>query len=318
MTQSSDFPFGIGNPIAPITGADPQLQFNGTEVGAVSETIAEVAGTLWFATNAQYSTLLASWVQVNPLASSFAMTRTSAGLTQFYSAAAVGAGVLPPITFTLQGTLSVVADAYMITAFSANGIFTTPADSTVNTLYRVRGIGGGGGGGGANGGFASGGGGGAGGYGEGVFSGAAALATIAITIGAGGLAGTAAPTGGGTGGQTIIAVPASFTFPGGIGGTSSSSGSSAAGAAGGLGGSAFAGALALQLTGATGLIGSGATATALIAGSGAPSAFGGGGVQNAGGGAGIAPGSGGSGGAGNGAVGNAGAPGLVIIERMTA
>lgn len=110
--------------------------------------------------------------------------------------------------------------AYKPTLITSTGNFTTDADSSINTIYRYRAVGGGGGSAGnnrvdANYGITGGGG---GEYMEGTFTGIAPNTNIAITIGAGGTAGTSAPTAGGDGGDTTIGTPVSVTAHGGKGG----------------------------------------------------------------------------------------------------
>lgn len=103
--------------------------------------------------------------------------------------------------------------------FSGAGTFTVPSG-----VFRIfcRAWGAGGGGGGANNGAAAGGAG--GGYSEGWFA-VTPGQSIAVTIGAGGSAGTGAPTNGGNGGTTSIGSLLSAT--GGLGGSGASGGGSA-------------------------------------------------------------------------------------------
>lgn len=200
-------------------------------------------------------------------------------------------------------------------SFGTSGTFTTPANSTPNTVYKYRLIGGGGGGGGSNG-SSSGGGGGAGGYVEGTFTGYAPGTGIAITVGVGGTAGTLSADGG-TGGTTAIASVASAT--GGLGGISSDGGGPRLG---GAGGSPSGGNILNQLggTGMSAMSGPGSTPL-VAAGKGASSPFGEGGVPGGSvtavnGSDGVGAGSGGGGAAGNVGVGGAGAGGVVIIEAV--
>ena len=209
--------------------------------------------------------------------------------------------------------------AYNPLVFNATGTFTTPASSSVQTIYRYRIVGGGGGGGGANGNGAAGGGGGAGGYGEGAFSGIAASTGVTITIGTAGTAGSTAGGNGGAGGSTSIGTPVSVTVTGGGGGngsTASAAGSLALGGGGGTG----SGTGIIAVVGAAGSNGQCAVASSVfVAGNGAGSAFGSGGtaVGPAAGNAGVVPGSGGAGGGFTASGGGAGAIGICIIERMT-
>lgn len=205
------------------------------------------------------------------------------------------------------------------TLITATGNFTTDADSSVNTIYRYRAVGGGGGSAGnnrvdANYGITGGGG---GEYMEGTFTGIAPNTAIAITIGAAGTAGTSAPTAGGDGGDTVIGSPVSMTAHGGKG---SLDGSVArAPSAGGTGSTA-----PIHIDGQTSGQGGLTSYGAAAGGPGGNSMLGFGGrgttnvASNATAGQLYGGGAGGSRASGSfDAAGALGAKGVVIIERMT-
>lgn len=209
---------------------------------------------------------------------------------------------------------------YQITAFTGTGTFTTPANSSAQTVYRYRMVGAGGGGGGANGTIAAGGGGGAGGYAEGSFTGIAASTGVTITVASGGSGGVNTGGVGGLGGSTVIGSPVSVTCTGGGGGNGSTAATPAA-ASPGVGGSCTGGSPSVIETGGTGGFGNSiTTGVYFISGTGASSAFGNGGIgtpQATGGGASNSYGGGGGGAGATTAIGGAGGGGLVIIERET-
>jgi hypothetical protein len=161
---------------------------------------------------------------------------TGGGVTSFNGRAGV-------VTLTAADISGAGGDiiAYAASVFATAGAasFTTPANSSVNTIYRVRMVaGGGGGGGGPASLYSGGGGGGAGQYRELIITGQAANAVWTLAIGANGTGG-GANANGGVGGDTSltiggVAVVCTHGNGGAVGQTSS--GLNANGGAGGAGG----------------------------------------------------------------------------------
>lgn len=202
-----------------------------------------------------------------------------------------------------------------VTTVSTN--FVTPANSTPTTIYYFRMIGGGGGSGGVSNvgtNTAGTGGGGSGAYAEGTFTGYAPGASIAITIGAGGAAGTNVGGNGGNGGATTIALTSNnVTCGGGIG----SGGVNNAQSVGGAGGTVTAGTPLISLSGNSGMGASGLANYGGGNGAGSPFGSGGFGASPGTGGVGtngVAYGTGGGGANNATAAGSSGAGGIVIIN----
>jgi hypothetical protein len=203
-----------------------------------------------------------------------------------------------------------------ITVITANGNFTTPANITTATVFKITLIGGGGGGGGTNGAAAIGGGGGAGGVITFYIAGLSPSTAYAVLIGAAGTAGGATGTSGGTGGTTQITLPGPlvYTALGGVGGVGTTSATIAKTAAqGSYSINAATGVFTYQVNGETGMnntIANGAGGASTPYGTG-----GYGGVTGSGAGVvGTGNGIGGGGGIGAAAVGGAGTLGLFIAE----
>jgi hypothetical protein len=220
-----------------------------------------------------------------------------------------------------DGTWAAALAQYALTAFTTNGTFTTPSDSSSATVYRYRIMAAGGGGGATSGAGGAAAGGGSGAYAEGTFTGVAGSTGITITVSnAGGTAGTGSGTGG-TGGSSSIGTPVSVTCTGGVGGAGSTtvSGDSTAG---GTGGTVTVGSPSINIPGGRGCDGWSSTTVVFQGGNGADSIMGQGGIgghTNSGGvkSAGTGFGAGGAGPVANSGNGSAGSPGIVIIERMT-
>lgn len=214
------------------------------------------------------------------------------------------------------GTPCAGAQSWTQTAFTGSGTFTTPVGSTTSTIYHFKLWAGGGGSAGnaiGDGNYGTEGAGG-GQYCEGTFTGVAASTGITVTIGAGGTAGTNAPTAGGNGGNTTLGSPVSITCHGGTGGRVATS-SVFFGAAGGTGASGAA----IDINGYNG------TGTASEGGLGGGSPMGGGiggkwlqsTASNAWSGQGFGAGAGGSRATGGfAAAGAAGTAGYALIERV--
>jgi hypothetical protein len=216
-----------------------------------------------------------------------------------------------------------VFDKYTVQIFTSGGTYTP---TTGMKFCRVRLVGGGGGTAGSpatsavQASFSSGGG--AGGYAESILSAATVGASQTITIGAGGTAGTNAPTNGGTGGTTSFGAILSAT--GGVGTTQQSAlaNTTISFAIGGAGGSGSGGNV-LNIVGSNG--GYGFILGANVAGGMGGASLLGGSINNLGNGSpaagqsGISYGSGGSGSASTnsaGQAGGAGSSGIVIIEEF--
>lgn len=261
-------------------------------------------------------------VAINGVATNF-MRSDGAFAIQKCSSTLFGLAKVDNVSIVATGGVVSVAPKFATTVFTASGTFTTPADSSTSTVYRVRMVAAGGGSPGNNSADAFYGtpGGGGGEYMEGTFTGVAPSTGITITINNGGAAGTNAPTSGGDGGTTVIGAPVSATANGGKGGLNVSAAAQAPadggsggtlpsgwvsipGAPSGQGGLSSYGASAGAPGGASMLgFGGKGTINALVAG--APG-------QNYGGGA------GGSRASGGGSVAGAdGAKGIVIIQRVT-
>lgn len=200
--------------------------------------------------------------------------------------------------------------------FTSSGTFTTPANSTISTIYKYIVTAGGGGSGGATSGANAGGGGGAGQTSMGTFTGLAPSTAVTITIGTGGTAGANTGTSGGTGVTSSISASGITTVnaTGGSGGVGSTSG----GNAGGIGGTGGTGGTLSVPGGGGGASFGSAGAAFAVGGMGGSSYWGGGPVvtTNGPGQTGTAYGSGASGASGTGAaqVGGVGAPGVAVIE----
>jgi hypothetical protein len=221
-----------------------------------------------------------------------------------------------------------VAPTYAVSTYFTAGAqtYTTPANSTTSTVYRVRMVGGGGGGGGMGSGAASGGGGGAGGeFKEFIVTGQAPNTALTMTVGANGTAGGGGGTlgtNGGAGGATSITISAaSVGCGGGAGGSASVAAATvvAPGGAGGSGGASPAIAGVTYIQDVPGQNGSGSNSQ--VYGDGGSSVMGMGGVVYGTTGVPVhPPGTGnGSGGGGSSAVSTAGGVGTsggVIIERI--
>lgn len=218
---------------------------------------------------------------------------------------------------------------YQVSAYLAAGAFsfTTPPDSTLATVYRIRMVGGGGGGGGngsgtGNYGASSGG---AGEYKELIVTGQASGTAWPITIGAAGARGLttgASGTNGGAGGATSVTIGGSaFVANAGGGGTSGGALPTVNGGAGGIGGAtpAVSGvSLVIDVPGQYGCVGNpqvptGAGGSGLFGSGGTVTAYSAGGsTANSG----TGNGSGGMGAFQLSTQGGLGTPGAVIIERI--
>jgi hypothetical protein len=207
-----------------------------------------------------------------------------------------------------------------VTAIAASGTFTC---TTGVRSIKVECLGGGGGGGGAKasaGTCTTGGGGGGGGYEVALLT-SGLKASYTVVIGAGGTAGAATPTDGGTGGSTTFDSPSVCTAGGGVGGLNSATGSTVATFAGigGLGGTGSLGNYGFSGSyGDHGIVQGGGIGKG---GTGGSSQWGGttvGAVNAAAGGVGRSFGGGGSGAASNSATGFAGgagaAGGIIVTE----
>jgi hypothetical protein len=259
---------------------------------------------------------------------------TQLATTQFVAnALATGGGVTSwngragAVTLTLTDITNAGGDiiAYAASVFATAGAatYTTPANSSVNTVYRVRMVGGGGGGGGVGGtGQTAGGAGGAGQYRELIMTGQAPNTAWTLAIGANGTGGGTAGTGAtGTAGTatslTIGGVAVVCNGGSAGGGAASTAGAIANGGNGGNGGAAGAIPGMTVLLSQNGSPGGQATTNAVPGGSG-PLGTGGQvyGQTNATALAASGYGAGGSGGAQAGGAGGPGAVGAVIVERI--
>jgi hypothetical protein len=105
------------------------------------------------------------------------------------------------------------------TSITTSGNFTTPANITTSTVFKITLVGGGAGGGGSNGANATGGGGGAGGAASFYIGGLSPSTAYAVVIGGGGAGGSSAGTDGGTGGTTQITIGGTvYSVTGGVAG----------------------------------------------------------------------------------------------------
>ena len=210
------------------------------------------------------------------------------------------------VTFTLPTASGVPAltSKFAITVYtSGSGNWTSPADITSETVFKVTGTGAGGGGGYGN---TVGNGGGAGATFIKYVTGLAASTNYAYAVGASGAGGTSGAQTGTTGGSTTFTNGVTtYTAAGGAGGIFN-------GGFGGLGGTATNGDVNIN-----GGAGDSSTNATNPAGQGGASFWGsgGGGGDGAAGRAGLAYGSGGGGGA-NSNNGGAGASGALILERL--
>lgn len=198
------------------------------------------------------------------------------------------------------------------TYFTGSGTFTTPANSSVRTVYHFTMTGGGGGGGHTTTGYLGTGGGGSGGSAVGTFTGIAPSTAITITVGAGGSGST-----GTSGGSTTIGLASNApTVTGGAPGSTDNY-------ANGAGGTLSAGSGYLSIPGGIGGYGQSVVnpTNAQTGGAGGNGIYGGGGYggtnQTGSGAGGTSYGAGGGGGYLTSASGGNGFAGVVVITQMT-